>query len=145
MIDRFEGPYRFLSNFWECDIYSSEDGAVYKSVEHIFQADKTNDPKEKKTIRDCATPGQAKRAGRKVTLRPDWEKIKLSRMEARVRYKFFTHKDLAELLLATGDEELVEGNDWGDDFWGVILETGKGENHLGKILMKVREELRSRK
>ena len=77
-----------------------------------------------------------------MPLRPDWEKVKNGIMEEIVCAKFTQHTDLAEKLLATGDRVLVEGNHWGDTFWGVDTRTGQGENHLGKILMKVREELR---
>jgi hypothetical protein len=141
MIDKFEKNKRFLSNFWECEVYSVFDDIVYKSVEHAFQAAKTNIKEEKEAIRNCTTPGQAKRMGKIVTLRPDWEENKLVFMESFVRQKFITHQELLALLLATGNEELIEGNTWGDVFWGVC--NGIGENHLGKILMKVRDVLRS--
>jgi ribA/ribD-fused uncharacterized protein len=73
-------------------------------------------------------------------MRPDWEQVKILIMTSLVRDKFTRHQDLKEQLLATGDAELIEGNWWGDTFWGVCK--GKGENHLGKVLMKVREELK---
>jgi ribA/ribD-fused uncharacterized protein len=140
-IDKFEGENRFLSNFWLCDIYDTEDEEVYRSVEHIFQAKKTLDKKERKAIRECATPGQAKKMGKTVTLRADWEQVKIPYMKTFVKQKFVIHRDLLEKLLATGDEELIEGNTWGDDFWGVC-NNGIGQNNLGKILMEVRDELR---
>ena len=80
--------------------------------------------------------------GGEVFLRPDWEEVKVGIMEEIVRAKFTQHPELAARLLATGDKVLVEGNHWGDTCWGVDTRTGQGENHLGKILMKVREELR---
>lgn len=83
------------------------------------------------------TAGQAKRRGYRVKLRDDWELVKLGIMEDLVRQKF-NEKTLGDMLLATGDAELVEGNDWGDKFWGVC--DGEGQNMLGKILMKVRSE-----
>ena len=86
---------------------------------------------------------EAKRKGRHVQLRPDWEDVKLSIMEEVVRAKFTQNEDLKALLLATGDSVLEEGNTWHDIFWGVDARTRKGENHLGRILMQVREELRS--
>ena len=79
--------------------------------------------------------------GRLVPLRPDWEAVKVGIMEEIVRAKFIQHPELAARLLATGDKVLVEGNHWGDTFWGVDTRTGQGHNHLGRILMKVREEL----
>ena len=132
----FEGGFRFLSNFYPVSIML--EGNVYLSAEHAFQAAKTADPLEQQKIREMLTPGKAKRAGRQVTLRPNWEQNKLRVMEALVRQKF-NHPDLRDKLLATGNKILVEGNTWGDTFWGVCR--GKGENHLGKILMKVRSEL----
>ena len=85
-------------------------------------------------------PSEAKRLGRRVRLRSDWEQVKYDVMLDVVRAKFNQHPDLAQKLLATGDEELVEGNDWGDTYWGVC--NGRGKNMLGKILMRVRAELR---
>jgi predicted NAD-dependent protein-ADP-ribosyltransferase YbiA (DUF1768 family) len=79
--------------------------------------------------------------GRAVTLRHDWEAVKFSYMELGLRLKF-QNSDLAEKLIATGDEELVEGNTWGDRVWGVC--DGEGENRLGKLLMKIREEIKSK-
>lgn len=99
------------------------------------------DPEERAAIRLCCSPGEAKRLGRKATLRLDWEKVKLTIMEDLLRQKF-AWKELKEKLLSTGDEELVEGNTWSDTFWGVC--NGKGENHLGKLLMKIREELKEK-
>ena len=87
-------------------------------------------------------PGKSKGVGRRVQLRPDWEDVKTGIMEEIVRAKFTQHPELAARLLATGDKVLVEGNHWGDTCWGVDTRTGQGENRLGKILMKVREELK---
>jgi ribA/ribD-fused uncharacterized protein len=75
-----------------------------------------------------------------VKLRSDWTEIRLEIMEKIVRAKFWQNPHLARKLVATGDQKLVEGNRWNDTFWGVCR--GVGENHLGKILMRVREELR---
>lgn len=134
-IDSFQGAYRFLSNFWPAKVVL--DGAEYSSVEHAYVAAKTTNKTARNDIADM-TPGQAKRYGRTLKLRPDWEKIKLTVMEDLVRQKF-KHPNLARLLQATDDAELVEGNTWGDTFWGVCK--GQGQNHLGKILMRVRSEL----
>ena len=86
-------------------------------------------------------PGKSKGVGRRVPLRPDWEQVKVGIMEEIVRAKFTQNPELAARLMATGEKILVEGNTWGDTCWGVDLRTGQGENHLGRILMKVREEL----
>lgn len=84
--------------------------------------------------------GQAKKLGRQVTLRPDWEQIKDSVMEEVIHWKFKCNKDLAEALINTGDAILIEGNTWNDRYWGVCR--GTGQNKLGKILMKERDRLR---
>ena len=136
-IDRFTGDHDFLSNFHPSPI--EVDGILYPTVEHAFQAAKTSIPEEKQALAETATPGSAKHKGRKVQLRSDWEEVKVGIMEELVRLKFTTHGDLRAKLLAMGDAELVEGNNWNDRFWGVCR--GKGQNQLGKILMKVRSEL----
>ena len=97
---------------------------------------------EKRAFSELA-PSSAKHKGRMVALRPDWEAVKLSIMEEIVFAKFSQNEDLREMLLSTGEAELKEGNSWNDLVWGVSPKTGKGRNNLGKILMKVREELRS--
>jgi ribA/ribD-fused uncharacterized protein len=137
VIDRFTGDHDFLSNFHPSPI--EVDGILYPTVEHAFQAAKTDDADEKRAVAEAATPGSAKRKGKKVQLRSDWEQVKVGIMEDFVRLKFTTHADLREQLLATGEAELVEGNNWNDTFWGVCR--GKGRNELGKVLMKVRSEL----
>lgn len=129
-INGFRGKYRFLSNF-----YSN----FGKSAEHYYQAEKAVNKDDAQWIRNARTPGEAKRRGRKVKMRTDWDEVKLEVMRRIVRTKF-EDKGLARLLLATDSVELIEGNYWGDVFWGVCR--GVGENHLGKILMQVREELR---
>ena len=137
-IDSFQGEYRFLSNFVG-GIFDTN-GDFWPSVEHAFQAMKTRDLGQREMIRNATTPGLAKRLGRTVTLRPDWGDVRVSVMEKLVRRKFCQNKELGKKLLATADAELVEGNTWNDKFWGVCK--GTGQNHLGKILMKIREELR---
>lgn len=137
MINSFEGEYAFLSNFYEHPI--SNGVITFPTNEHYFQAMKTLEDDERLAIARATTPGQAKRMGRSVKLRPDWESIKLDVMETAVRIKF-TDSELAAKLIATGDEELIEGNWWNDTFWGVC--NGVGENHLGKILMKVRADIK---
>jgi ribA/ribD-fused uncharacterized protein len=138
-IDSFQGSYRFLSNFWPTSV--TFDVVFYPTVEHAFQAAKTLDLRIRAEIRDCKTAADAKRLGRRAPLRPDWEKVKIPIMESLVRQKFAPNTELAESLLATGNADLIEGNTWGDRFWGVCR--GEGENRLGKILMQVRAELRN--
>ena len=112
---------------------------IYPTAEHAYQAAKTETPAERKMIRGLDSPGKAKRAGLKVTLRPGWDGIKLDIMKQVVRDKFQRHPDLRDRLVATGSAQLIEENDWGDTYWGVSA--GGGANHLGRILMVVRAEL----
>ena len=137
MIDKFEGEYAFLSNFYLSKINDSY--LDYPTVEHYFQAAKTLDLEKRAEIAAADTPGQAKRLGRKVALRPDWEEVKDQVMLEALRKKFSDDK-LRSMLLATGEEYLIEGNTWGDKYWGVC--GGIGLNHLGKLLMQVREEIK---
>lgn len=139
MISSFRDEYFFLSNFYPVEI--KLDGIVYPNAEAAFQAQKTFDVEERRKFSMLRNPVQAKRLGRKVKLRDDWEEVKLDIMTEVVSQKFLQHPHLIEMLLQTGDEELVEGNKWGDRFWGVCK--GKGENHLGKILMKIRDVYKS--
>ncbi len=137
-IAEFQGPYRFLSNFWPAEI--EFEGVKYPTVEHAYQSAKTLDMNERHRIAALPTPAEAKAAGRALKLRDDWERVKFDVMEQCVRQKFTKHDDLRRQLLDTGNAALEEGNTWGDRVWGVYQ--GQGENRLGKILMKVREELR---
>jgi ribA/ribD-fused uncharacterized protein len=138
-IGEFQGAYRFLSNFWPAEV--TYEGITYPTAEHAYQAAKTLDATERRRIAALPTPAEAKAEGRKLKLREDWETAKFVVMEDVVRLKFTSHADLREKLLATGDALLEEGNTWGDRVWGVYQ--GQGENCLGKILMKVRKELRT--
>jgi ribA/ribD-fused uncharacterized protein len=138
-IETFQGQYRFLSNFWPAEVQF--EGLTYPDVEHAYQSAKTLDVNLRRQIAALPAPAAAKHAGESFPPRPDWPQIKLAVMEQCVRYKFTHHPDLARQLLDTGNAYLQEGNTWNDRFWGVC--GGVGENHLGKILMKVRAELRS--
>jgi len=146
VISEFQGDYRFLSNFFPAVI--DFEGITYPSVEHAYQSAKTLDPAERKRIAACATPADAKREGRALAAagkqRADWEQAKFDVMERCVRYKFTRHEDLKQKLLATGDATLEEGNTWDDRIWGISPpNSGHGDNRLGKLLMKVREQLRA--
>ena len=138
-ITRFRGEYEFLSNFYEVSV--EYNGLTYGSTEAAFQAQKCITDEERIAFTEYRS-AQSKKAGRDVKLRADWEDVKVGIMEEIVRAKFTQHDELAQLLIATGDKIIIEGNNWGDVFWGVDTRTGKGENHLGKILMKIREELK---
>lgn len=138
MIGTFDGKYAFLSNFYPSSI-TDEDYITYPTVEHYFQAMKTLDTGVRFYIAIQTTPGKAKRLGRRLDLRPDWEFIKDSVIEKALRIKF-SNPELRKALLDTGDEYLEEGNTWGDQYWGVC--NGVGKNTLGKLLMKIRQEIK---
>jgi ribA/ribD-fused uncharacterized protein len=137
LIDSFDGEYRFLSNFWPVEI--EFEGIQFSSVEGAYQAAKTLDPMVRLEIA-VLPANKAKRAGKKLKIRSDWEAIKIPVMEILVRKKF-QNPELKDKLLATGERPLIEGNWWGDTFWGICKE--QGQNHLGRILMQVRDELKA--
>lgn len=135
-IDSFDKEFGFLSNFSPAHV--SFGGINFPTVEHAYQAAKTFNWEDRNMIAALPTAGKAKKAGSKVTMRCDWDLAKLSVMRELLKQKFSIPK-LKEQLLMTEDLELVEGNWWGDTFWGVCK--GAGENHLGKLLMELRTEL----
>lgn len=137
-IHSFRNEYRFLSNFWDAPV--TYKGLTYQNAEAAFQAQKCIGEEEKVRFTTLRS-NEAKQLGRQVQLRPNWENVKLPIMEDIVRAKFTQNEDLKQMLLATGDLVLEEGNTWGDTFWGVDAQTREGRNHLGRILMRVRKEL----
>jgi ribA/ribD-fused uncharacterized protein len=137
-IKEFSGEFGFLSNFFPAKVMF--ENIMYPTSEHAYQAAKTLDVEERKRIAAIIIPGQAKREGNSLlSIRKDWEQIKVSIMESILRIKFLSNTCLLNKLIATGDKELIEGNWWGDCFWGVCK--GVGENNLGKLLMKIRTDL----
>lgn len=138
-IDKFDGEYAFLSNFYDSPIKPFNDWILYPTVEHAFQAAKTNDIGMRKKIASQPTPGKAKSLGRHVDLIPNWREDRIHVMYECLRAKFEI-PDLRTKLLSTGNAHLIEGNWWGDTYWGVC--NGVGSNNLGKLLMKIREELK---
>jgi ribA/ribD-fused uncharacterized protein len=140
----FQGDYHFLSNFAPARV--SLDGMQFPTVEHAYQAAKTEEAQERQRILEASTPDLARKMGRKLTQRPDWPEMKVKVMQDLVTQKFDNQPDLVKLLLATGDAELVEGNTWHDNFWGDCrcpqCAEIAGQNRLGRILMEVRERLR---
>ena len=137
MINDFRGAYSFLSNFYKAPV--TYRGITYSNSEAAFQAAKTLDEAERKTFANLE-PAVAKRRGRQVALRSDWEKIKVNVMYEVCYAKFTQNPELKEKLLATEYEYLEEGNTWRDRTWGTV--NGKGKNLLGKILMVIRAQLR---
>lgn len=135
-IIKFIGKYDFLSNFYLIPI--AYDSLTYTSSEAAFQAQKTTDLRVRMQFQGLS-PRQAKAFGRKITLRPDWEEVKIDIMHEILRAKFSQNNNLAVRLLETYPAYLEEGNTWGDTFWGVC--NGVGQNQLGSLLMKVRSEL----
>ena len=143
MINCFDGKWAFLSNFYWNEI--EFEGITYPTNEHFFQAMKTLDIEERRKIANCLTPGQAKRMGRQVALRPDWEEVKEDIMFLGLCLKF-ADEQLADWLVETGDEPLEEGTTWHDNEWGNCscpkCRNIEGKNKLGKLLMKVRGMIR---
>ena len=146
IIDSFRKEYRFLSNFWLVNIFYGDRWIPYRSVEHAYQAQKTDNEKIRIRIRDAKTPGDAKNLCKELELigqlpHSNWnDEFRLILMEDLIKLKFQKGNfELCQMLLATGDAELIEGNDHDDIFFGVC--NGVGENHLGKILMKRRAEI----
>jgi N-glycosidase YbiA len=147
--------FRFLSHFYPSPILLGDE--MWPTVEHYYQAQKSDDPRYRRAIREAKTPGLAKRLAappngpRKVsgqswfrrfkTLpRPDWAEVKLQIMRRADGAKFAQHPELAVLLLETGDAELIEDS-FSDRFWGIGPD-GSGPNWAGRVLMEIREELR---
>lgn len=137
MINAFTGTYRFLSNFYPAVV--TYEGVAFPSVEHAYQAAKTHNLTLRRTIARYRYAADAKRAGKNLPLRDDWELVKRDTMRTLLAKKFAVGSGLADQLLATGDEMLVEGNWWNDTYWGVC--DGVGQNWLGVLLMQRRTEL----
>lgn len=133
-IDSFDGKDRFLSNFYPAPV--TYEGLRFPTVEHAFQAAKTTDVILRQVIARLPTPGLAKKHGRVLMLRAGWDNMRLDVMRMLLAQKF-SDPTLRARLVATAPAKLVEGNTWGDRFWGVCQ--GIGENHLGRLLMEIRD------
>lgn len=136
IINNFRGEYFFLSNFFTAPV--TYNGVTFRNNEAAFQAQKCINPAAIPTFANLS-PSDAKKAGRRVQLRKDWEDVKIGIMRDIVYAKFEQNPELKKKLLATGDAHLEEGNSWGDRTWGTV--NGVGENYLGIILMAVRESM----
>jgi N-glycosidase YbiA len=150
LIDSFSGQYAFLSNFngGQVEVF----GCIFPTAEHAFQAAKSTRFEDLNKILAIKSASAAKRAARKFELRPDWEDIKVDVMRQVLAAKFFwprggANNSLAVKLVRTHPHHLVEGNDWGDKFWGCVrppdVQNGPwvGANHLGILLMERRDQL----
>ncbi|MHB2032908.1 MAG: NADAR family protein [Gemmatimonadaceae bacterium] len=136
-IDAFEGEWEFLSNYYAYPV--TFDGITYPTAEHAYQAAKTLDPATRLRVLAVPSPDDAKRVGREAVHRPNWQHMKLEVMHDILSAKF-TEPQLRDALLTTGNATLIEGNDWGDVFWGKC--GSAGQNHLGRLLMELRSRLR---
>lgn len=144
-IKELRGEYRYLSNFWVLNKgITTVDGLVVPTVEHAYQAEKFRHPIRQLFYESGLTAGQAKRLGKshEGSEHNNWPSRKISCMNELVRQKFLKNPDLAKRLVSTGDRRIIEGNRWGDTFWGVDLGTGEGSNLLGIVLMQVRESIK---
>jgi ribA/ribD-fused uncharacterized protein len=139
VIDKFKGKYAFLSNFTPCKVVYN--GRTYRTVEHAFQAAKSLDIVEQKLFQFVGDPAEAKKWGKQVKLRKDWEQVKETIMKELLTQKF-NQKKFKELLLETADATLIEGNNHRDTYWGVYK--GNGKNRLGELLMEVREDIKAK-
>lgn len=138
---RVNDPYGAFSNFsqYGFDI----DGKHWPTSEHYFQAQKFAGTTHEEEVRLAPTVRDAARIGRdrRLPLRPDWENVKLDVMRMALHHKFAAHPSLADLLLSSGDEEIIEQTT--DDYYWGCGSDGSGMNMLGKLLMELRAEYRS--
>lgn len=138
---RFKKEYKFLSNFYPCKIIAW--GIEFPTAEHVYVAAKTEDRVLRKVISMASTPGKAKRFGRELDLRDDWEQIKIQVMRGILRRKFADKKLMASLQLVR--EEIIEHNVWHDNFWGACIcpecANKEKKSMLGKLLMEVRDDI----
>ncbi len=142
----FRDKLGFLSNFYSIAILYKNNR--YRSAEHAYQAAKTISEEDRIFVAAATNPGEAKRRGRKIVIREDWEDVKWKIMWDIVYCKFDQHPNLQEKLLLTNDIKLVEFNTWHDTYYGCCTcnkHNGTGENVLGKILMSVRQIMKYKK
>ena len=146
-VERFRGEHHFLSSMFELEhgVVVVPEGIVVPTVEHAYQAGKFADQLGRNAVLLAPDGRSAKRTTRQLIMsgqyevRPEWDNIKLDVMRFYVTQKFARDPELAGLLVATGEEELSEGNTWGDRYWGVCPPgSGRGQNNLGRLLMETR-------
>lgn len=137
MIREFRGDNYFLSNYYKSNVTIY--GNTYENAEAAFQAMCCAYPSDRIQFKHLSG-SEAKRVAKKVDFRHDYEYMKDRIMYYVVKEKFKQNGYLRKKLLETGSESIEFGNTWRDKYWGVC--DGYGRNELGKILMRVREELR---
>lgn len=137
VIANFSGPYWFLSNFSKQVV--PYNGCYYKSAEHAFQATKMTNEVDHNVVAGQLSPGEAKKIARLQKKRDDWEEVKVQVMREILRAKFTFVPHRKGQLIRTEGHILIEGNTWGDKFWGMC--NGEGQNILGRLLMELRYEL----
>ena len=146
-----DNKYEFLSNFYACDIpYTLDNGEkiTFKTAEHAYQALKAISIDDIYYIANAPTPAAAKRRGRSIIIRPDWEEVKDDVMLKVLRIKF-KNPEMQERILDTYNDGITlfsEDNWWHDNYWGVCQCPdcpGFGKNKLGKLLTQVREEVKN--
>lgn len=147
-ISHFVGPFSYLSNFYVAPFKYR--GITYQTVEHFFQAQKVAEGPDSVVFRrivQCKSAREAKMLGRTARLRPDWDATRLEVMREGLHHKFNQNETLAARLMGTGNKPLIEGNTWGDKYWGAVCrETNgnhshDGRNWLGWLLMAERAHL----
>lgn len=135
-IKEFQGTYRWLSNFWPCEV--ELDGITYPTTEHAYQAAKFIDTQTRKKIARASTPGKAKQMVRNLLKTRNFTYTEKIDTMYKLLLQKFSKEPFKTKLLATGNQEIMEGNCWGDTFWGVCC--GEGANHLGKLIMDIRKQ-----
>lgn len=142
MIEQFQGKYRWLSNFSPLESSIIFGDISYITAEHFYVAMKTTDIAQRFAISITKNPGEVKRMGSQLILRPGWDRIRDDIMRCAIELKFSEkNPTLKQRLIDTGDVHIQEGNMWNDKYWGVCLKTGEGKNILGEIIMNRRDEL----
>lgn len=151
-ISGFNGDMDWASNFFEAPITFDDnkhrlreiytqfkfDGKEYPTSEHLYQSLKATNESDKELIRTAPTTTMAKKLGRQIMSRMDWDYVKIDAMRLTLYLKFYQHPNLLIKLIETGNKQLIELNWWNDKFWGVCDKTSKGENWLGRLLMELR-------
>ena len=138
-IESFDGKYRWLSNFWLCPVARS--GYIYPSTENAYQSAKVSKFIGENPFLTCS-PAKAKEYGQKMLDRMSWDSVKVDVMRGVLKQKFREGSYLGEKLIDTDNVSIIQGNTWGDKFWGVC--DGEGRNMLGFLIMQIRSELQAK-